>query len=181
MEDTKRQLGEIDRALLEIEQRQKSILATLQRLDRQDGETLDDVASILREQARNNLETSRLLNDLSTEVAGLSFRVSELEHWRRLFTSVKEVDWISEQRTEQSRLCYKAIKDGFNDAEFAEFIMNIPVDPADVSGDSISEKALWLVEYTRRKGNFWKMVSEGRKLRPHALWPVSTGSLGQAL
>lgn len=181
MEETTKTLGEIDRVLAEIKTRQDKILDTIRRLDKTDNETIGEVAALLREQARNNLETSKLLNDLSSEVAGLAFRIEELESWKRLVSGNKSIDWIAENRAEQSRMCYRAIKDGFNDVEFMELIMNLSISQSDVAGESISEKAIWLVEYSRRNGSFWKLVNEIRAMRPHALLPVDTGRLGYGL
>jgi hypothetical protein len=178
MDETKTKLGEIERHLEQTAQRQIEILKTISRLDKQNSETLSDVALVLREQARNNLDTSRLLNDLSSEVAGLAFEIEELKSWRRLTTGGHSYDWISESRAEQSRMAYRALKDSFNETELREIIMNLSIDPAEITGGSLAEMAMWLVEHCRRNGKFWNLVKEGRVARPMGLWPVSTGELG---
>ncbi len=175
IEDTRAHIAEIERVLAGVQKRQEEILKTIQLLERQDSSTLGEVASILREQARNNLETSKLLNDLSAELTGLSFEVHELKRWQRV-VSGSTADWISEHRAEQSKMAFRALRDGFNEGELLTLIMELGINQADVAGDSVSEKALWLVEYCRRMGMFWNLVKQGKKARPTALWPVETAS-----
>lgn len=175
IEDIATRIAEIEKVLAGVEQRQKDILRAIPQLEKQESATIGDVAVILRAQAKNNLETSKLLNDLSTELTGLSFEVQELKRWKQVMSG-STADWISEHRAEQSKMAFRAIRDGFNENELLTLVMELGINQADVSGDSVSEKALWLVEYCRRTGIFWTLIREGKKLRPMALWPVETAS-----
>ena len=67
-EETARLIRKIEQAQTEIESNQKKIENNekqLIRMERSGNVLLNDVAHLLREQATNNLDTSKLLSDLS--------------------------------------------------------------------------------------------------------------------
>lgn len=175
IDEARAHIAEIDKVLDALQKRQNEILQTIERLDRQDSSALSEISSILRDQAKNNLETSKLLNNLSAEVTGLAFEIGELKRWQKV-VSGSTADWISEHRAEQSKMAFRALRDGFDENELLTLVMELGINQADVSGDSVSEKALWLVEFCRRNGMFWNLVKEGRKARPTSLWPTDTSS-----
>jgi len=177
MEEIRAHLGDIDRAIKKIEQWQHETDDTLSKLDRADIDLIKDLTGVLRGQATNNLEYGKLLNELSASVAAMAFEIAELKRWQQIVSGKNPTNLAIERRAEQSKMLYRAIREGFNDAEFMELCLEVGIDFSVVSGSSVSEKAMWLVDHARRSGQFWKVANEVRAMRPNALVPVDTGQL----
>lgn len=180
MEDVKRLIGEVEVIKEEISKQHKittQLEAEIDRIAKSENDILNDVAMLLREQARNNIETSRLLNELANESATQAFEIEELKQWKTSVSGHDTRNWVASYRANQLRMVYIGIKDGFNENEIYELVLELGIPMSDVQGDSGAERAMWLVEYTRSHGLFWKLVNLCREARPFGLWPTETGGL----
>lgn len=180
MDDVKRLIGEVEVIKEEISKQHEittRLEAEINRIVKSENDILNDVAMLLREQARNNIETSRLLSDLANESATQAFEIEELKAWKTTMSGGDARNWVASHRANQLRMAYVGIKDSFNENELFELVMDLGIPMSEVTGDSVAEKAMWLVEYSRNHGSFWKLIKICKELRPMSLWPTETGGL----
>lgn len=180
MDDVKRLIGEVEVIKEEISKQHRittQLEAEIDRIAKSENDILNDVAMLLREQARNNIETSRLLNELANESATQAFEIEELKAWKTSVTGHDARNWVASHRANQLRMAYVGIKDSFNENEIYELVLELGIPMSDVQGDSGAERAMWLVEYTRSHGLFWQLVRICKNSRPLGLWPTETGGL----